>query len=296
MDQSHPSAGAALPGGLGAPSSAPAAQGRRHDFHRANAFRRARRSFVLVGLSCWLGRGLDRGRKPGFAPGVGGGHGGRIGRCGFDTRLGCFGVRHTFYWRRLACPRCRVAGCVVGSVFGVCVCGLNAQHHFVLHAFTGGLTWAIATAAAVGSPRPAPAVLWRTHVGSRRGRGMPGPMAHGLARFQCSILNLRRESPSTQNAEVDFRTGAYAERAQKDVSAHGRERGRPPRAGADRRRRRRILCWPRRGSFGLRLRLGVCSAGIHGTTPVLLGWQRRRCRWSCARKCPARKAGVGFQK
>ena len=43
-----------------------------------------------------------------------------------------------------------VAGCVVGSVFGVCVCGLNAQHHFVLHAFTGGLTWAIATAVAVG--------------------------------------------------------------------------------------------------------------------------------------------------
>ncbi len=43
-----------------------------------------------------------------------------------------------------------VAGCVVGSVLGVCVCGLNAQHHFVLHAFTGGLTWAIATAVAVG--------------------------------------------------------------------------------------------------------------------------------------------------
>ena len=162
-------------------------QGRRHDLYRANAFRRARRGFVL-GVYRWLGRGLDRKGKPGFAPGVGGGHGGRIGRCGFDTRLGCFGVRHTFYWR----------GLVVRAVFGR---GMRRRLRFrrlrvrfkCAASFRSSRLYGRADVGdshgRSGRPRGrAPAVLWRTHVGSRRGRGMPSRMAHGLARFQCSIL------------------------------------------------------------------------------------------------------------
>ena len=164
----------------------PRRQGRRHDFHRANAFRRARRGLVL-GVYRWLGRGLDRKGKPGFAPGVGGGHGGRVGRCGFDTRLGCFGVRHTFYWRRR----------VVRAVFGR---GMRRRLRFrrlrvwfkCAASFCSSRLYGRADVGdshgRSGRPRGrAPAVLWRTHVGSRRDRGMPSRMVHGLARFQCSI-------------------------------------------------------------------------------------------------------------
>ena len=126
----------------------------------------------------------------GFVVGLGG-HGGRIGRCGFDTRLGCFGVRHTFYWRRR----------VVRAVFGR---GMRRRLRFrrlrvwfkCAASFCSSRLYGRADVGdshgRSGRPRGrAPAVLWRTHVGSRRGRGMPSRMAHGLARFQCSILNLR---------------------------------------------------------------------------------------------------------
>ena len=182
--------GAALPAAPARRQARPRRQGRRPRLSPCQRFRRARRSFVL-GVCRWLGRGLDRKGKPGFAPGVGGGHGGRIGRCGFDTRLGCFGVRHTFYWRRL----------VVGAVFGR---GMRRRLRFrrlrvrfkCAASFCSSRLYGRAD---VGDShgrsgrlevglRPYFGV---THVGSRRGRGMPGRMAHGLARFQCSILNLR---------------------------------------------------------------------------------------------------------
>ena len=44
--------------------------------------------------------------------------------------------------------------------------------------------------------------------------------------------------------------------------------------GRDRRHRRRVLCWPRRGSFGLRLRLGVVPPGSRPWCSSK--WRRRR--------------------
>ena len=85
---------------------------------------------------------------------------------------------------------------------------------------------------------------------------MPGRMAHGLARFQCSILNLRRaESPSTQNAGLFPHRSVCLSVRKRRFGAWPRAR-RPPRAAGPP-AASPVLCWPRRGSFGLRLRLGV---------------------------------------
>ena len=116
-----------------------------------------------------------------------------------------------------------VAGCVVGSVFGVCVCGLNAQHHFVLHAFTGGLTWAIATAVAVG-----------LEAGLRPYFGVPTSAAGAIAgclagwftgwrAFSAQFYS--KSSPGVESKHpkrwLISAQERMPKRAQKDVSAHG---------------------------------------------------------------------------
>ena len=188
-----------------------------------------------------------------------------------------------------------VAGCVVGSVEGVCVCGLNAQHHFVLHAFTGGMAWAIATAVAVGLEgglRPYFGVPRRQPARSR------DAWSDGSRAGALSVLNSKSSTGvESKHPKRWFISGTGA-------SLRRKKTFRRMAASAAGRRARARTAGGVAGFFvglvaevlGSVFASAFCSAGIHGTTLVLLQVAAAAMPLVVRANARQRKAGARFQK